>query len=159
MTEPDPISAAFARPHLRGIETLSAAEISSLLDTADGDVEQSRRPDKKSSLLRGRTVINLFFENSTRTRTSFELAAKRLGADTINMSVSSSSIKKGETLIDTAMTLNAMHPEVLVVRHSDSGAVKLLSEQVNGSVIKAGAGSHEPTKPEGRRVGTEGVRT
>src|SRR3546814_10646487 len=134
MTEPDPISAAFARPHLLGIETLSAAEISSLLDTADGYVEQSRRPDKKSSLLRGRTVINLFFENSTRTRNSFELAAKRLGAATINMSVSSSSIQTGETLIDTAMTLNAMHPDVLVVRHSDSGAVTLLSAKDRQSV-------------------------
>ncbi|HET8726218.1 MAG TPA: aspartate carbamoyltransferase catalytic subunit [Alphaproteobacteria bacterium] len=141
------MTTAFARPHLLGMEDLSAAEITSILDVADGYVEQSRRPDKKSALLRGRTVINLFFENSTRTRTSFELAAKRLGADTINMSVSSSSIKKGETLIDTAMTLNAMQPDVLVVRHSDSGAVKLLSEKVHGAVINAGDGSHEhPTQ-------------
>ncbi|MFI4989194.1 MAG: aspartate carbamoyltransferase catalytic subunit, partial [Alphaproteobacteria bacterium] len=95
----------------------------------------------------GRTVINLFFENSTRTRTSFELAGKRLGGDVINMQVAASSIKKGETLIDTAMTLNAMHPDVLVVRHSDSGAVKLLSEKVNCAVINAGDGSHEhPTQ-------------
>ncbi|MEO3435241.1 aspartate carbamoyltransferase catalytic subunit [Inquilinus sp. CAU 1745] len=140
-------SPAFARRHLLGIEELSAAEIACLLDVADGYVEQNRRPDKKTALLRGRAVINLFFENSTRTRTSFELAGKRLGADTINMSVGASSIKKGETLIDTAMTLNAMHPDVLVVRHPDSGAVKLLSEKVRGAVINAGDGSHEhPTQ-------------
>lgn len=142
-----PRSPAFARRHLLGIEELSAAEIACLLDVADGYVEQNRRPDKKTALLRGRAVINLFFENSTRTRTSFELAGKRLGADTINMSVGTSSIKKGETLIDTAMTLNAMHPDVLVVRHPESGAVKLLSEKVRGAVINAGDGSHEhPTQ-------------
>ncbi len=118
-----------------------------LLDIADTYVEQNRKPNKALSLLRGRTVINLFFESSTRTRTSFELAGKRLGADVINMSVSTSSIKKGETLIDTAMTLNAMHTDVLVVRHSDSGAVKLLSEKVNCAVMNAGDGSHEhPTQ-------------
>lgn len=118
-----------------------------LLDLADTYVEQNRKPNKALSLLQGRTVINLFFESSTRTRTSFELAGKRLGADVINMSVSTSSIKKGETLIDTAMTLNAMHTDVLVVRHSDSGAVKLLSEKVNCAVMNAGDGSHEhPTQ-------------
>ena len=107
----------------------------------------NRRADKKSAVLRGRTIINLFFESSTRTRTSFELAGKRLGADVINMSVAWSAIKKGETLIDTAMTLNAMHPDVLVMRHPDSGAVKLLSEKVNCAVINAGDGSHEhPTQ-------------
>src|SRR3546814_15584363 len=120
--------------HLLGIAGLSRPEITSLLDLSETYVAQNRSADKKSSLLRGRTVINLFFENSTRTRTSFELAAKRLGADTINMSVSSSSIQKGETLIDTAMTLNAMHPDVLVVRHSDSGAVTLLSAKDRQSV-------------------------
>ena len=129
--------------HLLGIEGLRADQISNLLDLADGYVDQNRAVKKTSDLLEGRTVINLFFENSTRTRTSFELAAKRLGADVINMTVASSSIKKGETLIDTAMTLNAMHPDVMVVRHSDSGAVKLLSEKVNGFVINAGNGSHE----------------
>ena len=130
-----------------GIEGLSADQITTLLDLADGYVELNRRPDKKSTLLRGLTVINLFFENSTRTRTSFELAGKRLGADVINMSVAWSSIKKGETLIDTAMTLNAMHPDVLVVRHPDSGAVTLLSEKVNCAVINGGDGSHEhPTQ-------------
>lgn len=118
-----------------------------LLDIADTYVEQNRKPNKTLSLLEGRTVINLFFESSTRTRTSFELAGKRLGADVINMSVANSSIKKGETLIDTAMTLNAMHTDVLVVRHSESGAVKLLSEKVNCAVMNAGDGSHEhPTQ-------------
>ncbi|MCH8155127.1 MAG: aspartate carbamoyltransferase catalytic subunit [Proteobacteria bacterium] len=137
----------YAHRHLLGIEGLSADEISFLLDLSENYVELSRRGNKKTALLRGLTIINLFFENSTRTRTSFELAGKRLGADVINMSVAWSSIKKGETLIDTAMTLNAMHPDVLVVRHPDSGAVKLLSEKVNCAVINAGDGSHEhPTQ-------------
>ncbi len=137
----------FAHRHLLGIEGLAPAEISFLLDLSETYVEVNRREAKKTSLLRGLTVINLFFESSTRTRTSFELAGKRLGADVINMSVAWSSIKKGETLIDTAMTLNAMHPDVLVVRHPDSGAVKLLSEKVNCAVINAGDGSHEhPTQ-------------
>ncbi|WP_119459529.1 aspartate carbamoyltransferase catalytic subunit [Rhodospirillaceae bacterium SYSU D60014] len=142
-----PAPILYAHRHLLGIEGLSVPEITSLLDLADSYVEQNRQADKKRSLLRGRTVINLFFENSTRTRTSFELAGKRLGADVINMSVTTSSIKKGETLIDTAMTLNAMHPDVLVVRHPDSGAVNLLSQKVDGAVINAGDGSHEhPTQ-------------
>jgi aspartate carbamoyltransferase catalytic subunit len=133
--------------HRLGIEGLSPDEIHFLLDRSEAYVEQNRRADKKGNSLRGRTIINLFFENSTRTRTSFELAGKRLGGDVINMSVSTSSIKKGETLIDTAMTLNAMHPDVLVVRHSDSGAVRLLSEKVNCAVINGGDGSHEhPTQ-------------
>ena len=137
----------FPHRHLLGIEGLSADEITMLLDLAESYVEQNRQTDKKTSILRGRTVINLFFENSTRTRTSFELAGKRLGGDVINMQVSTSSIKKGETLIDTAMTLNAMRPDVLVVRHPDSGAVKLLSEKVNCAVINGGDGSHEhPTQ-------------
>ncbi|WP_282609681.1 aspartate carbamoyltransferase catalytic subunit [Pelagibius sp. Alg239-R121] len=137
----------FAHRHLLGIDGLTAEQITFLLDLSDSYVALNRSDDKKTSLLRGRTVINLFFENSTRTRTSFELAGKRLGADVINMSVSSSSIKKGETLIDTAMTLNAMHPDVLIVRHPDSGAVKLLSEKVNCAVINGGDGSHEhPTQ-------------
>jgi aspartate carbamoyltransferase catalytic subunit len=133
--------------HLLGIEGLSPEEISLFLDRSESYVEQNRQADKKKDLLRGRTIINLFFESSTRTRTSFELAGKRLSGDVINMSVSTSAIKKGETLMDTAMTLNAMHPDVLVVRHSDSGAVKLLSEKVNCAVINAGDGSHEhPTQ-------------
>ncbi len=139
--------AALDRKHLLGIADLEPGEIGLLLDTAEGYIAVNRQPEKKSARMRGRTVINLFFENSTRTRTSFELAGKRLGADTINMSVGSSSIKKGETLIDTAMTLNAMHPDVLIVRHPDSGAVKLLSEKVTASVVNAGDGSHEhPTQ-------------
>ena len=137
----------FPHRHLLGIEGLSPDQITVLLDRSESYVEQNRQADKKKALLRGRTVINLFFENSTRTRTSFELAGKRLGGDVINMSISTSSIKKGETLIDTAMTLNAMHPDVLIVRHPHSGAVKLLSEKVNCAVINAGDGSHEhPTQ-------------
>jgi aspartate carbamoyltransferase catalytic subunit len=137
----------FPHRHLLGIEGLSQTEITLLLDLADTYVEQNRRTDKKLTTLRGRTLINLFFESSTRTRTSFELAGKRLGADVINMAVAVSSIKKGETLIDTAMTLNAMHPDVLVVRHPESGAVSLLSEKVNCVVINGGDGSHEhPTQ-------------
>ena len=137
----------FPHRHLLGIEGLSPDEISELLDLSESHVEQNRQTDKKRTTLRGRTCINLFFENSTRTRTSFEIAGKRLGADVINMSVSTSSIKKGETLIDTAMTLNAMHPDVLVVRHPDSGAVQLLSEKVNCAVINGGDGRHEhPTQ-------------
>jgi aspartate carbamoyltransferase catalytic subunit len=140
-------SVRFAHRHILGIEGMSPQEIGLLLDLSDAYVEQNRAPDKKSNLLRGRTVINLFFENSTRTRTSFELAGKRLGGDVINMSAESSSVKKGETLIDTAMTLNAMLPDVLIVRHAESGAVKLLSEKVNCAVINAGDGTHEhPTQ-------------
>ncbi len=140
-------NSAFPHPHLLGIEGLSAEEIGFLLDQAEEYVNQNRQLDKKKSTLRGLTQINLFFEDSTRTRTSFELAGKRLGADVINMAVSTSSIKKGETLIDTAMTLNAMNPDVLVVRHPHSGAVQLLSQKVTCSVINAGDGSHEhPTQ-------------
>jgi aspartate carbamoyltransferase catalytic subunit len=149
MTSPAPAPAfgRFRHRHILGIEGLSPDEITLLLDLADGYVEQNRAREKKSSLLRGRTVINLFFENSTRTRTSFELAGKRLGGDVINMAAEASSIKKGETLIDTAMTLNAMLPDVLIVRHPDSGAVKLLSEKVNCAVINGGDGTHEhPTQ-------------
>ncbi|MEQ9682912.1 MAG: aspartate carbamoyltransferase catalytic subunit, partial [Rhodospirillales bacterium] len=147
MISGDTATTDFPHRHLLGIEGLTPAEITFLLDRSETYVEQNRQSDKKKSVLRGRTVINLFFEASTRTRTSFELAGKRLGGDVINMSISGSSIKKGETLVDTAMTLNAMHPDVLVVRHSDSGAVKLLSEKVNCAVINAGDGSHEhPTQ-------------
>ncbi|MEM7122351.1 MAG: aspartate carbamoyltransferase catalytic subunit [Pseudomonadota bacterium] len=142
-----PTSSFYPHRHLLGIEELSAAEIDGLLDVADGYVALNRRAEKAMDALRGRTQINMFFESSTRTRTSFELAGKRLGADVINMSPTTSAIKKGETLIDTAATLNAMHPDVLVVRHPDSGAVKLLAENVNAAVINAGDGSHEhPTQ-------------
>ncbi|MFB3134208.1 MAG: aspartate carbamoyltransferase catalytic subunit [Rhodospirillales bacterium] len=137
----------FAPRHILGIEGLSSGEITCLLDAADGFVALNRGRQKKSNSLQGLTLINLFFEDSTRTRTSFELAGKRLGADVINMSVATSSIHKGESLIDTAMTLNAMHPDVLVLRHPDAGAAKLLSEKVNCAVINAGDGSHEhPTQ-------------
>ena len=137
----------FRHRHLLGIDGLAPDEISLLLDLADGYAERAAKGAEKLATLRGRTCINLFFESSTRTRTSFELAGKRLGADVINISVSTSSIKKGETLIDTAMTLNAMHPDVLAVRHPHAGAVQLLSEKVNGAVINAGDGSHEhPTQ-------------
>jgi len=137
----------FPHRHLLGIEGLTPAEINYLLDLSDRYVAQSRGTQKTSDVLRGRTIVNLFFENSTRTRTSFELAAKRLGADVINMQVESSSVAKGETLIDTAVTLNAMHPDVLAVRHPDSGAVKLLAEKVNCGVVNGGDGSHEhPTQ-------------
>ena len=133
--------------HLLGIEGLDRETITGLLAASDSFVDCNRSENKKLGTLRGRTLINLFFENSTRTRTSFELAGKRLGADVINMSVGSSSIKKGETLIDTAMTLNAMHPDVLVVRHASSGSVQLLAEKVNCAVINAGDGTHEhPTQ-------------
>src|SRR6202007_3148830 len=124
-------SFAYPHRHLLGIEGLSPDEITLLLDRSESYVEQNRQGDKKQSLLRGRTVINLFFENSTRTRTSFELAGKRLGGDVINMSVPASSMVQGETLIDTAMTLNAMHPDGLGGRHPESGAAPLLAEKVD----------------------------
>ncbi len=135
------------RRHLLGIEGLTSAEIIDLLDLAETFVTLNRQVEKKTSSLRGRTQINLFFENSTRTQSSFELAGKRLGADVMNMSVASSSIKKGETLIDTALTLNAMHPDILIMRHAASGAVELLSKKVDCSVVNAGDGTHEhPTQ-------------
>ena len=133
--------------HLLGIEGLTVGEISYILDRSNEYVGQNRRADKKVDILHGRTIINLFFEDSTRTRTSFELAGKRLSADVINMSVGTSAVNKGETLIDTASTLNAMHPDVLVVRAGLSGAVQLLAEKVNCAVINAGDGNHEhPTQ-------------
>jgi aspartate carbamoyltransferase catalytic subunit len=133
--------------HLLGIRDLSPADIEILLDRADAAVAISRRPDKKTSSLRGRTQINLFYEASTRTQSSFELAGKRLGADVMNMSVASSSVKKGETLIDTAMTLNAMRPDILIIRHASAGAAALLAQKVGCSVVNAGDGTHEhPTQ-------------
>ncbi|HEY8009340.1 MAG TPA: aspartate carbamoyltransferase catalytic subunit [Methylocella sp.] len=137
----------FPHRHLLGIEGLSAQDITSLLDLAEAAVEVSRQIEKKRLTLRGRTLINLFFETSTRTQSSFELAGKRLGADVMNMSVATSSVKKGETLLDTAMTLNAMHPDIIVVRHSQAGAVHLLAKKVDCSVVNAGDGAHEhPTQ-------------
>jgi aspartate carbamoyltransferase catalytic subunit len=133
--------------HLLGINGLSPLDIELLLDRADAAVALSRQKEKKSSSLRGRTQINLFYEASTRTQSSFELAGKRLGADVMNMAVASSSVKKGETLIDTAMTLNAMRPDILVIRHSSAGAAALLAQKVGCSVVNAGDGAHEhPTQ-------------
>lgn len=137
----------FNQRHLLGIAELEAHEIRYLLDLAHEAVSVSRQTEKKKAVLRGRTQINLFFEASTRTQSSFELAGKRLGADVMNMSVGSSSVKKGETLLDTAMTLNAMQPDLLVVRHQSAGAVELLANKVECSVINAGDGAHEhPTQ-------------
>jgi aspartate carbamoyltransferase catalytic subunit len=138
---------AFRHRHLLGIEPLAPEAIREILDLSDSYVDLNRRPNKHSDVLAGRTQVNMFFENSTRTQASFELAGKRLGADVMNMSMQASSIKKGETLIDTAMTLNAMHPDLLVVRHPHSGAVDLLAQKVNCSVLNAGDGRHEhPTQ-------------
>ena len=137
----------FTRRHLLTCEGLTAVEISWLLDLADKAAESNRQTHKKSDLLRGRTLINLFFEASTRTQASFELAGKRLGADVMNMNVSASSVQKGETLIDTAMTLNAMRPDIIVVRHHAAGAVELLSQKVDCCVVNTGDGAHQhPTQ-------------
>jgi aspartate carbamoyltransferase catalytic subunit len=133
--------------HLLGIRDLSPTDIETLLERADRAVAISRQSEKKTSTLRGRTQINLFYEASTRTQSSFELAGKRLGADVMNMSVASSSVKKGETLIDTAMTLNAMRPDILIIRHQSAGAAALLAQKVGCSVVNAGDGTHEhPTQ-------------
>jgi len=141
------MSSLFPHRHLLGIEGLSPQDIAFLLDSAEAAIDINRQVEKKKATLRGRTQINLFFEASTRTQSSFELAGKRLGADVMNMSVSSSSVKKGETLIDTAMTLNAMRPDLLIVRHHAAGAVQLLAQKVECAVINAGDGGHEhPTQ-------------
>ena len=133
--------------HLLAIEGLHPPAIAHLLDLAESYVLLNRSGKTQRDLLRGKTLINLFFEDSTRTRTSFELAGKRLGADVINMSVSTSSVNKGETLLDTAATLNAMHCDLLVVRHDQSGAPNLLAQKVDAAVINAGDGTHEhPTQ-------------
>ena len=133
--------------HLLAIEGLHPPEIAALLDLAESYALLNRSGKAGRDLLRGRTLINLFFEDSTRTRTSFELAGKRLGADVLNMSVATSSVNKGETLLDTAATLNAMHCDLLVVRHAQSGAPALLAQKVDAAVINAGDGTHEhPTQ-------------
>jgi len=135
------------RSHLLQIEGMQPPQIESMLDLAESYVLLNRSGKTQRDLLRGRTMISLFFEDSTRTRTSFELAGKRLGADVINMSVSNSSVNKGETLLDTAATLNAMHCDLLVVRHGESGAPNLLAQKVDAAVINAGDGTHEhPTQ-------------
>ncbi|THH34392.1 aspartate carbamoyltransferase catalytic subunit [Aliishimia ponticola] len=138
---------SFRHRHLLGIEPLAPTDISAILDRAETYVDLSRSDSKHSDLLAGMTQINMFFENSTRTQASFELAGKRLGADVMNMAMQASSIKKGETLIDTALTLNAMQPDLLVVRHPNSGAVDLLAQKVHCAVLNAGDGRHEhPTQ-------------
>ncbi|HMF67260.1 MAG TPA: aspartate carbamoyltransferase catalytic subunit, partial [Phyllobacterium sp.] len=137
----------FPHRHLLGIKGLSPQDIVQLLDLAESEIAVSRQSEKKKATLRGRTQINLFFEASTRTQSSFELAGKRLGADVMNMAVSNSSVKKGETLIDTAMTLNAMRPDILIIRHASAGAAALLAQKVGCSVVNAGDGAHEhPTQ-------------
>src|SRR6056297_2469600 len=138
---------SFAHSHLLGIDPLSPGDITTILDLADQYADLNRRDIKHSDALAGLTQINMFFENSTRTQASFELAGQRLGADVMTMQMQASSIRKGETLIDTALTLNAMHPDLLVVRHPQSGAVNLLAEKVTGAVLNAGDGRHEhPTQ-------------
>lgn len=137
----------FPRAHFLSAGELTPPEVEALLDLADAFVALNRQPSKKLDLLKGRTLVNLFFENSTRTQSSFELAGKRLGADVVNMSPRTSSVAKGETLIDTAVTLNAMKPDLLVIRHSASGAADLLAQKVGCSVVNAGDGQHEhPTQ-------------
>ncbi|MDF0601056.1 aspartate carbamoyltransferase catalytic subunit [Psychromarinibacter sp. C21-152] len=137
----------FHQKHLLGIEGLHPEEIRTLLDLSETYVDLNRAASKHSDVLAGLTQINMFFEASTRTQASFEIAGMRLGADVMNMAMQASSIKKGETLIDTALTLNAMHPDLLVVRHPHSGAVNLLAEKVNAAVLNAGDGRHEhPTQ-------------
>lgn len=137
----------FRYDHLLGIEGLDARDVIQILDTAEVFHEVSRRPVRKVPTLRGKTVINLFYEASTRTRTSFELAGKRLSADVVNISASASSVKKGESLSDTVRTIEAMHPDVVVIRHASSGAAHYVASQVGCSVINAGDGMHEhPTQ-------------
>ena len=138
---------SFIQNHLLGIEGLEQSAIREILDKAEEYADLNQKTKKRVDVLSGLTQINMFFENSTRTLASFELAGKRLGADVMNMALQGSSIKKGETLVDTALTLNAMRPDLLVVRHPQSGAVDLLSQKVNCSVINAGDGQHEhPTQ-------------
>ncbi|MEX0970486.1 MAG: aspartate carbamoyltransferase catalytic subunit [Paracoccaceae bacterium] len=133
--------------HLLGIEPLTQTDITTILDCAETYAQANRAHQKPPAVLAGLSLINMFFENSTRTQSSFELAAKRLGADVMNMSMQTSSVKKGETLIDTALTLNAMRPDILAVRHPASGAVDLLASKVNCIVLNAGDGLHEhPTQ-------------
>lgn len=140
-------SQGFRHRHLVGISDLDAGEISQILDAGDRYLELDAQPVKKLDDLRGRTVINLFFESSTRTRTSFEIAAKRLGADAINISGSASSTTKGETLLDTVRNVEAMHPDAIVVRHAYGGAAAMIAPHVGGAVINAGDGQHEhPTQ-------------
>jgi len=155
-----------SQKHLLGIQDLSINDANLILSEASEFIKLNKSKNKKLNILSGKTQINLFFEPSTRTQSSFELAGKRLGADVMSMNITNSAIKKGETLIDTAMTLNAMHPDIIVIRHQDSGACNLLSQKVNCSVINAGDGRREhPTQALldaltiiGRRKKIEGLR-
>src|SRR5437899_10514950 len=141
------MAATTSLKHLLGIRELSPAQIISLLDMAESFRDIAKRQIKKVPALRGRTIINLFFEPSTRTRTSFEIAAKRLSADAINISVSTSSVSKGETLLDTARNLEAMAPDCIVIRHSSAGAAHHLARVCKAAIVNAGDGSHEhPTQ-------------
>ena len=141
----DSIEYFYSNIHLLGIQGMQKNTISSILERAK--FFNDKKNNKKNSILKDRLVINLFFENSTRTKASFEIAAKLMSADILNISVSTSSIKKGETLIDTAATLNAMHPDFLILRHPDSGAAEMLSKHVQCSIINGGDGRHEhPTQ-------------
>ena len=133
----------FSHKHILGLEDLSGADIDFILNTADSFKEISTRPIKKVPTLRGKTVIHLFFEPSTRTRLSFEIAAKRMSADTFNIAASTSSAQKGETLVDTARNLTAMNPDIIIIRHSSSGSPRLLANHIKASVINAGDGAHE----------------
>ncbi len=136
-----------SQKHLLGIQDLSINDVNIILDESAKFIELNRSKNKKLDTLKGKTQINLFFEPSTRTQSSFDLAGKRLGADVMSMNITNSAIKKGETLIDTAMTLNAMHPDIIVIRHQDSGACNLLSQKVNCSVLNVGDGRREhPTQ-------------
>ncbi len=136
-----------SKKHLLGIQDLSISDVKTILSESKNFIALNKSKNKKIDILRGKTQINLFFEPSTRTQSSFELAGKRLGADVMSMNITNSAIKKGETLIDTAMTLNAMHPDIIVVRHQDSGASNLLSQKVNCAVLNAGDGRREhPTQ-------------
>ena len=145
-TKPDK-AVKISQKHLLGIQDLSISDVNYILSEAKQFIKLNRSENKKIDTLKGKTQINLFFEPSTRTQSSFELAGKRLGADVMSMNIVNSAIKKGETLIDTAMTLNAMHPNLIVVRHQDSGACNLLSQKVECAVINAGDGRREhPTQ-------------
>jgi aspartate carbamoyltransferase catalytic subunit len=138
---------AFSQKHLLGMEHLSAEEITTILDLGENFLEIANRPIKKVPTLRGKTVINLFLEPSTRTRTSFEIAAKRLSADGINFTAAASSTTKGETLIDTATNLDAMSPDIVVIRHAQAGAAYLLTKHIKAAIVNAGDGQHEhPTQ-------------
>jgi aspartate carbamoyltransferase catalytic subunit len=141
------VNAAFLGKDLLGLEDLTAEQITAILDTAEPFKEVSERPVKKVPVLRGKTIVNAFFENSTRTRISFEFAEKRMAADTVNISSSGSSVQKGETLVDTARNLEAMRIDMVVIRHGSSGSARFLAERIQSNVINAGDGKHEhPTQ-------------